>query len=67
MRILFSVVSLLIVIGIAIWWSVQSFSRDVGLITPAEQQNGIQVETPIDQAKNAKQLIESRNIQQREQ
>lgn len=63
MRILFSVISLLIVIGIAIWWSMQSFSDDLGLITPAENGNGVQVETPIDQAENAKELIESRNIQ----
>ena len=63
MRILFSVISLLIVIGIAIWWSMQSFSDDMGLITPAEERNGVQVETPIDQAENAKQLIESRKVQ----
>lgn len=67
MRILFSVVSLLIVIGIAIWWSMQSFSRDMGLITPEQAENGVQVETPIDQAKAARELIESRNIQEIQQ
>ena len=61
MRILFSIVSLLIVVGIAVWWSMQSFSNDVGLITPTtNSETGETTQTPIDQAKEAKLLIETK-------
>ncbi len=56
----FSIISLLIVVGVAVWWSIQSFSRDVQLIAPSQDTQGRDIIAPIDQAKNAKELIESR-------
>lgn len=56
----FSITSLLIVVGVAVWMSIQSFSRDVELVAPSQDMEGRDIIAPIDQAKQAKELIESR-------
>lgn len=52
----FSIISLLIVVGYAVWWSLQTFQHDIGI----QADQGRDITAPIDQAKQAKQLIESR-------
>ncbi len=69
MRALFSFVSLLVVIGLIAWFSVKSMSltseqnavqNDISTGVVDEPQN---ILTPLQDAKNAKELIESRNRQ----
>lgn len=59
---IFSLFSLVLVICLIVWWAVRDMSQDVGLVAP--EHTGSLVETPIEQAQHAKQLIESRNLGQ---
>lgn len=56
MRALFSAISLLIVMGVGIWWAMQNFSDDYSLIAPGEER---EVVLPTDAALNAKAQMES--------
>ncbi len=61
MKIIFSLLSVGLAIGIGVWWSLQSLESDAHLVTPTPQQDGTVSETPIDEAQKAKMLIESNN------
>ncbi len=61
----FSLISLLLVIGLFAWWSVQEFSHSYSIEqtesdihTTGDSKN---ILTPIDDARNVKELIESRD------
>ncbi len=61
MRILFSLIALLIVVGLVMWWSSESLEEDTGLISPQIESDGSAQETPTEKALEVKKLIESRN------
>jgi len=62
MRIFFSILSIGIVIALAVWWDMQSIKHDTSLLVPTvDSKTGVLIETPIDQAREAKRLIETRN------
>ena len=64
---MFSLISIVVVLGIALWWSMAQFSHDATLITPhMNQDSGVYTETPIDQAKKAKELMESNSARSKE-
>ena len=56
MQFIFSILSLIGIIGFVLWWSV----RDMETMSPISEGNT--VIAPIDQAKEVKQLIESKNL-----
>jgi hypothetical protein len=70
MRILFSLIALLLVVGLIAFWSVENTKKAFAPIDSVEVQSNAVVEpggtplAPIDAAKNAKNLIESRTAEQ---
>ena len=63
MRLLFSLIALLLVAGVMVWWSTKDIERTLAPVTgEGIEENGATSGTgmaPIDAAKNAKGLIES--------
>lgn len=61
----FSLISLLIVIGLFAWWSVQEFSHSYSTkqtdVSTESTQADTNILTPIDDAKRVKELIETRD------
>lgn len=55
---LLSVLALFVTVGIAAWWGMQYVAQDTGLVAPGQEVTDATIETPIEQARDARAILE---------